>query len=65
MGARGRRLPVRGAGAVTMPETEFDRGLLLGLVVAVLGCGALLWAAAPTRAETLDRCTDIVWEANQ
>ena len=48
-----------------MPETEFDRGLLLGLVVAVLGCGALLWAAAPTRAETLDRCTDIVWEANQ
>lgn len=48
-----------------MPETEFDRGLLLGLVLGFVAFGALLWSAAPTRAETLDHCTDVVWESKQ
>ncbi len=47
-----------------MPETEFDRGLLLGAVLGFVALGALMWAAAPTTAETLDYCTD-VREANK
>ncbi len=48
-----------------MPETEFDRGLLLGEVLGFVALGALMWAAAPTEAETLLHCTDVVREANK
>ncbi len=48
-----------------MPETEFDRGLLLGAVLGFLALWALLWAAAPTTAETLDYCTEVVSETKQ
>ncbi len=49
----------------TPEDKAFDRGLVVGLLGACALFGALAWAASPSKAETLDHCTDVVWEANK